>query len=305
MALGWGLVGGLCLVLHEPNPSPSLAGTVFLIVMGSGVVLLLTVGGTYGLVGALRHRLTIRGDCVESVAAFSTRQIRLSEVDEVRWQFAGGLVLKSSSCKLKIDLSLYSRQQTRELIGFFRLQLPESIQTGWNRFWRIKWRLFDDPDPARREQFVAKTRALHRRLLAWFLAGGVAIVAVTIVVWHYTGSWSALVGLPVLMVLATTVLAVRADCGKVADKFDLNLRLSPILLAGLISFLLFVPISVTFAAFDLPGGKVLFFTGSGFGYVLVAAGVFQQRRRMEDASEQAARMAEQEYMRRLLSTPRK
>jgi hypothetical protein len=300
-------VGMLYLALNEDDPNAKPWAGFALAAISIGPILLLGLGGPYILAAAIRHRLTIDGDKVESVGVFATGRIDLALVAEARWRISrdgGRLTLIGPSGRLKIDFSDYPSDDSRRLIKFFRLRLPEAVQRGWDKYWSFTWPLFDVPDPARREEFAEKTRALRARLILWFVVGMMLVVAAGVVLWRYTGDATRTLGLPLFLLTIAIVpllLVVRADNGKISEKTDprRNITALPALpAAALVVFMLTFCLCTVFRIFDIPGIKALLFSGSVIGAVLAVIGARLSERRAKRARAEGAKLAEKEYMRR-------
>ena len=201
----------------DPRPGPSLA---VLNIIALGPILLLGVGGPWMILESIRNRLTVRDDRVTKVSAFGTTEIDLRCVTEARWkrrQGTGRLELRTETGKLCIDFPLYPAADARQLIRFFRARLPESIQTNWEAYWANAWQIFDEPDPGRREEFAAATRALRRRMAVWISLGTVLIVIAGVIAWRITGDAKALCSIA-LCIFLLPALFFRADRGKIGDR---------------------------------------------------------------------------------------
>jgi hypothetical protein len=306
-------VGLLYMALHEECRSAPPCGDLGLVLISAGPIALLGLGGPYMIAYAIRHRLTIGGGNVELTGVFGTRQIALADVAEARWRMGkdgGRLTLKGRAHELRIDFGGYPPDDARRLIRFFRLGLAEDVQRGWEEYWNSTWRLFDAPDPARREEFAEKTRALRARMLAWILLGAVLCVAAAVVVWLYTGNARGfamlLLYFPVLLLFA---LLVRADRGRIAEKTVMPPQRLPIaMVAGGMLFLMLVMLVLTIfmilGAIGASTVRILLYSGTAVAGAAILAGAvlsaFSSSSRnsgLVRAKTAAARLAEQEYMR--------
>jgi hypothetical protein len=298
-------VGVLWLALQEPiSPNAPPYAWAVLAVLFSFPILLLNVGGMYALVGAIRHRLTITGDCVESVNAFTTTQIDLTQVHEAKWRVygtdGGRLVLKCPSNKLTLDFTAYAKEHSRELIKFLRLRLPEPTQRGWDKYWQRHWRLFDEPDPAQREYFAEETRRLRWRLGAWCFLGIAVGLPVVVAAHCWAGNWDALRKLPVILLLLPLyflpVFLVRADRCRISERFA-RPKMNKVFILGVAVFGLTYVLYIAFAALHIPGRETMSYIGMAVAIVLILPGAYLQDRLIRPTNAKAAKAAEREYMR--------
>jgi hypothetical protein len=313
MVGGLAFIGMLCLALQEPSsPNAPPYALVLLAVVSSFPIVLLDVGGAFCLLVANRHRLTIAGESVESLGIFGAKQINLAHVSEARWRIygtgGGRLVLKGPTCKLTIDFSAYPKEHSRQLIRFFRFRLRQSNQQEWEKYWRRHWRFFDDPDPALHEQFVAETRALRWRLVAWIVLGMSIGLPIAGALFFYAGKSVELWKLPVVLIpiaafFAYVVVNVRADRNRIADRFVVRPKANALLVLAGVIFVLTWILAITLALFDAPGGKSVFVSGVVLTTILLYGWVIHQTRAMERAKVEAAKAAEGEYMRPLNPPP--
>jgi hypothetical protein len=305
IVMGLGFVAILFLALQEESPpSASPYANILLILICAGPIVLLIGGGLYCLLVAARHRLTVRGDEVESVEAFSTKYVDLTQVTQACWrahgQGGGRLALKDPLFKLTLDFSAYSTDQARQLIKFFRCRLPESLQTGWDKYWQRHWRLFDEPDPAHREQFAAETRALRWRIGAWCLLGFGFGVPAVIAMHYWAGSWDAIRKLPVLLlvlsILFVPVFLVNADRGRITERFP-RPKTNALFIAGCWTTVLTITLFFILGILHVPGGQTVVLAASILTLFLLMGGAFLEDKRIRPTNAEAAKAAEEEYIR--------
>ena len=235
-------------------------------------ILLLGVGGPCLIVRAIRHRLTIAGDDVESVGVFGTRRINLTQVGKARWRIGtdgGKLVLQGSGGKLAVEFSAYPSAQARQLIKFFRLRLPEAVQSGWEKYWNFSWHFFDLPDPVRREEFAAETRAMRLRLAVFVLLGVVVAVGVGSVAWRFTGNVNDMLRSLMAVFILPIVFLVRADRGKISGTIDVRPKVPKLMTVALAIFSLALFAFLLLAIFDVPGRNAVFLAGGIAAMVLM------------------------------------
>ena len=108
--------------------------------------------------------------------------------------------------------------------GFSALRLPETVQSGWEKYWNFSWHFFDLPDPARREEFAEKTRAMRVRLAIFVLVGVVVAVGVGVVAWRFTGNVYDMLRSLMAVFILPIVFLLRADRGKISGTIDVGLR---------------------------------------------------------------------------------
>jgi uncharacterized membrane protein len=253
--------------------------------------------------------LTIKDDCVESVGAFRTGQVDLTNIDVAAWQIGGNsgdsrLVLKGPSQKLKIAFSDYTNEEACQLIKFFRLRLPESIQKDWDMYWRRHWRLFDHPDPTQAERFAAETRSLRRRLLALVASATALALAIMVVVWCYMGDMlpplgKQLICLFILPALITPLIfSIRISRGRIAERFTPERRGSVLPAFACLFLALSFTLAVGLAVFDIPGGQTALLIGGIVTVGILFPGTLSQEAANQRANVEAAKAADEAYMRR-------
>jgi hypothetical protein len=297
----------LYIVFFDPPPHRELWAAIVMTPACLAVLLLTGVGGPYVVVLAIRHRLIVCGDKITSVNALGTAEIDLPCVTEARWkrgQNGGRLLLRTELTKLRIDFDNYSADAARELIRFFRFRLPEAIQTNWEPYWTFAWGFFDKPDPARREEFAAETRALRRRLAIWVSLGMIVIAAVGFFVWRSTGDCTRTLGsIGALLVILPIALGIRADRGRISDQSKAPRRVHPFQAIALAIMLATMPLGLLIMAMGNWGGRVVFYAGEAvvvasgvIAWVFAVIGCISQDARQRRARKEAARLAEQEYL---------
>jgi hypothetical protein len=203
---------------------------------------------------------------------------------------------------LKLELYGYAANEIRQLVKFFHLRLPEEVQMGWDKYWAFTWRMFDTPDPKRREEFAEATRRLRRRLLTWWLVGVGMIFVGAILLWRYTGDSKSLKQLGLLIfLLPLLMLAFFASVGGRIGRHPDVQRSSvahPVLIIGwavlMSAFLVPIPIALVGSPVT---ARYVFFGTSAIGCLITVIGLWPQNRRTRQASMQGAKLAEQEYMR--------
>jgi hypothetical protein len=266
-----------------------------------------SLGGPAMIVFAIRHRLTISGSQIQLVGILRTVQIDLAQVTEARWRRGGKLVLRGAFGKLGIELSYYPAEQVRQLIKYFHLQLPAAVQQGWDKYWRSRWQLFDMPDPARREEFAEKTRALRARLTIWVVVGAMLCVGTMVVVWRYTGDIGGIAPIlfcfPLLVLLA---FLARADRAKIAEKTVQPRKRLPVVMVVASNLLLMVlmlalTVSMIYGIVSAGTAQILLYSGAGVAGILMVFGVILAGLRggeLKRARAEGAKLAEHEYMQR-------
>jgi hypothetical protein len=302
-AMGVGFaVAGSSLLMTEPNPGSPPWAMAIVAVAAVLSTLLCGVGGPWIIAEVVRHRLTIDGDNVTQVLVFRTKRINLAEVVEARWrigQDGGYLRLKTPDEKIKLEFYGYSRNETRRLVKFLRLRLPAAIQKGWEKYWAFTWRMFDVPDPARREEFAEKTRCLRRRLLVVLLLSSGVLVFMAVAVSFYARNVESLKQLVFLFLLLPIIYVVSAGRGKIAEHPDVRCSsdVSPLVLIGVIATMLIPCAAIPFAMLDMPiTGRSVMIGGAALGCLLVIIGSWRRDRKTRQTQSLAAKLAEQEYM---------
>jgi cation transport ATPase len=273
----------------------AVPGIVFVVVIPGFFILL----SCYLLFAYFRHSLTIEGGRVLSVGMVRSTCLELDTVLDARWRRYGGygrLGLRTASEKLAIDFGDYRPEQARELIRFFRHRLPQDIQQGWERYWEFYWRRFDEPDPARREHFALETRWLRRRMLLWVSLGTGLCASLGLALWWWTGDAQSLRGIVLSLLFWPVVWLIRADRGKIAEKVPEQLSANAAVIVGLILLGLTLTVVLAFAAFAIPGGQTTYGIGVLGSLLLILLGVAIEHRRIERSRDEAARLAEIEYM---------
>ena len=84
-----------------------------------------------------RHKVTIDQQEMKIVGAFTTTNIRLDLIEEVRWQKIGELsrvVLISNSGRAVIDLDNFSKHDKKQITNFVRSIIPLQKHVGWEKF---------------------------------------------------------------------------------------------------------------------------------------------------------------------------
>jgi hypothetical protein len=294
-------IAGVCLFLSEPEPGAPPWRPTVVAIFCVFPVLLCGVGGLLMIVDVLCRRLIIDGDSVTQVGIFRTKQINLAEVVQARWRLGGAVILKTLAGTMKVDISGYRGGEARQLIKFFHLCLPAERQRGWEKFWEMKWRSFDEPDPTRREEFAEATRRLRRRYWMW-LAVGVALVFITtIVLWCCTGDADNLRGLAFLVLLLPVLALTQCVSagGKIAAQTELSrtANASPLLVTGCVVLMLGFLGAIPFALLGTPiAGRTVMLGGALLGCLLVVIGSRVQERKVRPIRSMAAKLAEEEYM---------
>ncbi|MFZ1937084.1 MAG: hypothetical protein WCB27_21750 [Thermoguttaceae bacterium] len=295
-------VAGVCMLRAEPDPgAPACAPIIVGILLCTFPTLLLGVGGPLIIIDVIRHRLIVEGDSITQMQLFRTKQVNLADVVEARWRVGGSgiLKLKNASEAIKLEFAGYSGAETRQLIKFFHLRLPAEVQKGWKKFWEAKWRMFDEPDPARSEEFAEETRRLRLRLSIWLLLGGSVLVFVAVVVWFYTHDISTFRHLALLILLLPIIFVVSANRGRIAEHPDVRsgrtASLRPFI--GLAIAMLDILVAIPFGLLSLPiMGQSVMYAGAAIGCLWMVIGAWRQQRRIRQATSLAAKLAEQEYM---------
>jgi hypothetical protein len=265
----------------------------------AAVPLFFSTTGCVLVLAWFRHRLTVSDTAVESVGILSTRRVEFGDALEARWRrygTLGRLRLRTATETLVIAFSEYPCGQGRELVRFFRHRLGRDIQVGWERFWRLYWPRFDEPDPARHEHFARETRLLRRRLIVWLSLGTALCVAVGLAVWRWTGDPQALRGMALFLIFWPCAWLAKADRGKIAERAGMRMSANAAIVIGLVLFGLDWAAWLVCAFFKLPAGRLFFFAGVPGSLVLIILGIVAERRRLDRMVPQAARSAEIEYI---------
>ena len=126
-------VAGITLPLINPNGSfarPNLTAVFFGCFWGGWTIL-----SIYAIIAYRKERVYTSGLAVHMDSVFHTNTLPLDEIAKVVWRgwpAGGSLVLYSSSRRVAIHFKNY--ENGIELAAFFRASLPDSIQTGYERF---------------------------------------------------------------------------------------------------------------------------------------------------------------------------
>jgi hypothetical protein len=144
-----------------------------------------------GVMQAMRYCLHLTDGVVEKTGILPYRSIQLDYVIEASWRLFGSrrgqIVLRTPAVKVAVTLSDFSREETRDLVRFFRDRFPTSIQTGWDKYWEQNWPMFDEWEALSPEEIAAARRASRRVFFWWSLCGWIAFVVGDLFAWRYTG----------------------------------------------------------------------------------------------------------------------
>lgn len=113
-------------------PHPKLFALIFGIYWSCWTLL-----GLWLIVASLRERLFVSADSITQHGCVAKRTIRVPDVIQINWKGtpqSGGILVRSSFTKIKINLANFTRDERDKLIQFFHDTFATIIQDGWSRF---------------------------------------------------------------------------------------------------------------------------------------------------------------------------
>jgi hypothetical protein len=283
----WGICAGffIAAVMQGKPLLPLLAISLFFLGIPSFFVAL----SGYLLAACFREGLTLNSEGIEARGVFSTKRMSWAEIVEARWRMGLGLVLRGPKGRLKISFDNYARDEAREQITIFRRSLPKPVQRGWNRFWRMAWRLFDEPETPEIE--AADRARLRRRMDLIFLTGTVAVLGVCVTVASLMGRWPILLAPAAIAVPWLFFRNSGVPSGQIAKALSISAEADTLVVVGFAVFIFSFCLQAFRRLLDLFLPDWLSFAGLAAAVALVAYGVYRQEQRTRPLLKRAAALA--------------
>lgn len=130
-----------------------------------------------------RHRLTMTPDSLESIGAFRSERIALSDVKKVRWRSVRRLITLTTSKeeKLTIELGNYLSRDSLRIMRWVRETFPHDIQENFELFYMLRLRGKNAEPVVREPNIEAGEYKIHRwQVRPWWVVFFVLILAGTI-----------------------------------------------------------------------------------------------------------------------------
>jgi hypothetical protein len=284
---------------------------------GMAAILAFFLGISVLLTLCTRQQLRISDKGVTLKGVFRERTIDFDGLAEVHWGFHGHMsqfVLRSPDARVVVSLMDYSRDESSELIRFFRFRVRQDIQQNWDTFWNFNWPQFDEPDASDEEANRDATRKMRLRMFYLLLGGSLLVALCGFFVWRYLHRTAGIseIGkelgrilgsaLVLLVFGAWLISSISVRVGRVRKMIPHEEKGEGLMKTGIAGFFLAMPACLGFylwlGIFNIhttTGLIVCMTTMLGFGAIMFV-GMHKHVKARKGWLAEAAKLAEESYM---------